>query len=56
MLNDGLGPIFDSFMRDVFDRLLVATANEANLIMENESKPKKFKEVVKLFLETVPRN
>ena len=39
MVNEAFGWMFDSFMRVVCDGKMVAIANEAEMTMENGSKP-----------------
>ena len=49
VLNEAFGRMFDSFMSVVCDAKMVAIANEAEMTMENGSKPKTFKEVAACF-------
>ena len=49
VINDGFGRMFDSFMRIVCDKKLIATANEAKLTIENGCKPKTFKKMARFF-------
>ena len=49
VVKDGFRRMFDSFMLVICDKKMVATANEAELTMENGCKPKPFKEVATCF-------
>ena len=49
VVNEGFRLMFDSFMRVVCDKRIVATANEAELPIDNGCKPKTFKEVAMCF-------